>query len=148
LYEYYTEYLDEDYDDLTDVDDAEKKPPVVVSTARPADVVESVDKESIPADKSSVFPPSYIFIILASALVSFTVFMLAFLVCRRTVAARRQKKLMPFVVSSSAFGPPSAAVKSSGSIVKSYQRVPTSTKEFLQQQQQHLGSEKKEPLLT
>ena len=79
---------------------------------------------------------------------------LLFQVCRRTVAQRRQKKMMPFVVSSSAYGPPSlsTAVKSSGPIVKNYQRVPTSTKEFLyqqqQQQQQVDNTETKEPLLT
>ena len=146
LYEYYSEYYDnEDYDDLGDnkVDNSKKKPvaglpPVIAtSTSKTIYVDFEEDSESTETEKSVIFPPSYIFLIIASALVSFTVFMLAFLVCRRTVAARRQKKLMPFVVSSTSYGPPSLSttVKSS-SIVKNYQRVPTSTKEFLYQQQQ------------
>ena len=156
LYEYYSEYLDEDYDDLnendSDVKKSPKLPPVVAvpTTPKPVDEVDSND-----AEKSAIFPPSYIFLIIASALVSFTVFMLAFLVCRRTVAQRRQKKMMPFVVSASNYGPPalSTSIKSSGPIVKNYQRVPTSTKEFLYQQQQQqqaeqLQGETKEPLLT
>jgi hypothetical protein len=162
LYEYYSEYLDEDYDDLNDNDSADVKktpklPPVVAvpTTPKTIDVADTTDASD--AEKSAIFPPSYIFLIIASALVSFTVFMLAFLVCRRTVAQRRQKKLMPFVVSASSYGPPSLSttVKSSGPIVKNYQRVPTSTKEFLYQQQQQqqqladqLQGETKEPLLT
>ena len=155
LYEYYSEYLDEDYDDLNDNGISDKKKPAVVAitTSRNDDVVvvENVDDNS-ETEKSAIFPPSYIFLIIASALVSFTVFMLAFLVCRRTVAQRRQKKLMPFIVSSTSMP---TNVKSSGPIVKNYQRVPTSTKEFLYQQQQQQQQqvdqghvETKEPLLT
>ena len=82
LYEYYSEYFDEDYDDLGDNVDSKKKivigqPPVVVtSTSTPAD--DEID--STETEKSAIFPPSYIFLIIASALVSFTIFMLAFLV--------------------------------------------------------------------
>jgi hypothetical protein len=161
LYEYYSEYFDEDYDDLnengdtTDKKSTTKLPPIV-ATSTPKTVVDTLDDEdSTETEKSAIFPPSYIFLIIASALVSFTVFMLAFLVCRRTVAQRRQKKLMPFVVSASTYGPPSLSngLKSSGPIVKNYQRVPTSTKEFLMQQQQQqlveqLQGETKQPLLT
>lgn len=163
LYEYYTEYFDDDYDDLgeNNVDVVKKTPvaglpPVIAtSTTKTVYVDFEEDSDSAETEKSAIFPPSYIFLIIASALVSFTVFMLAFLVCRRTVAARRQKKLMPFVVSPTSYGPPSLSttVKSS-SIVKNYQRVPTSTKEFLyqqqqqQQQQEQLSEQSLQKLLT
>ena len=159
LYEYYSEYMDEDYDDLSSNTVSDRKlPPMVAPIPKnDAPVVKSVEPDTTTTtetEKSVIFPPSYIFLIIASALVSFTVFMLAFLVCRRTVAQRRQKKLMPFVVSPSSYASPtlSTSIKSSGPIVKNYQRVPTSTKEFLyQQQQQQLDQsqgETKEPLLT
>jgi hypothetical protein len=68
LYEYYSEYADED---LSDVGGLEKKDNVVVvATVRPIDVHEAEEKESVPADKSDIIPPSYIFIITSSALVS------------------------------------------------------------------------------
>lgn len=184
LYEYYSEYFDEDYDDLAGSDDdddtSDTKLGVNVNsiddTLQTNKIVTPVqtsktdedaddssdddssddddnssddeDEDSSDTEKSAIFPSSYIFLIIASALVSFTVFMLAFLICRRTVAQRRQKKLKPFIVSSTSYGPPSLP---SAPIVKNYQRVPTSTKEFLYQQQQQMeqkGGETKAPLLT
>ncbi len=98
--------------------------------------------------------PSYIFLMLASALISFAFFTLMFILCRRSIAERRKKAAMvPFSVSSVVSSRPISTP-----IVKNYQRVPTSTKEMLaqqqQQQQQHTSleitgkSETQKPLLT
>jgi len=70
---------------------------------------------------------SQIFIMVGSAFVSFAIFMLTFFLCRRMVAKKQEKKKhIPFIVV-----PDRKLVKES-SIVKDYQKVPTTTKQILQ----------------
>lgn len=114
----------------------------------------------------------FVTLIAGSAVITFITLMLAFYIYRytnhlmkfcqqrlmkihcltRTIRSKNKQKLKPFIVSPAAYGPPpiSTSVRSAP-IVKNYQRVPTSTKEFLYQQQQlqlQQESETKAPLLT
>lgn len=73
-----------------------------------------------------VLETSQIFIMVGSAFVSFAIVMLSFFLCRRMMAKKQEKKRIPFSLS-----PERKSIKES-SIVKDYQKVPTSTKEFLQ----------------
>lgn len=143
LYEYYTELqFGDDDDDLDYLDEVEQDLNEEVTKIKEQDL----DAKSAP---NALFQPSYIFLMLTSALFSFAVFILAFVLCRKS-ASRRQKKsqMVPFVVSTHDF---STVSKSSSPIVKNYQRVPTSTKEMIMQQQTTLEkviSETQKPLLT
>jgi hypothetical protein len=79
----------------------------------------------------------------ASALISFILFTIAFIVCchQKRQSAFQKKKFgnIPFVIDSNflvkssqkSCHPSNFVTNSSTSIVKNYQRVPTSTKEFL-----------------
>lgn len=69
---------------------------------------------------------SQIFIMVGSAFVSFAIFMLSFFLCRRMIV-RKQKKQIPF-----SLAPDRRSLKES-SIVKDYEKVPTTTKQFMQQ---------------
>ena len=150
LYEYYNDLLygekDDDYyeelkEDLGKDFDRQDQETFIVD-----DVIE------IPVENPSsgyVFRPAYIFLMLASALVSFAFFTLIFILCRKSMLERHNKqKLVPFVVSTSGSG-----FTKSSPIVKNYQRVPTSTKEMMKQQPQStvemgLNSDTQKPLLT
>lgn len=130
LYEYYTDsyypgeddYLDQIEQDLEEnVQDLDHDVHVIVTKPE--------------GDDKYVFQPSYIFLMLTSALISFAIFILAFILCRRS-ASRHHKKanMVPFIVSSTDHFSSKQMMGSSSPIVKNYQRVPTSTKELMMQQ--------------
>lgn len=73
-----------------------------------------------------ILETSQIFIMVGSAFVSFAIVMLTFFLCRRMVATKAEKKRIPYTIS------PQKKIVKESSIVKDYQKVPTSTKEFLQ----------------
>ena len=151
LGEYYDDLLygDEDEDDYVyttddlDNDLVEVKETVITVHQTPAE-------KDPPAEV--LFQPSYIFLMLASSLISFAFFTLMFILCRRSIQERRKKsQMVPFVVSSATMTSGSRTV--STPIVKNYQRVPTSTKELLAQQHTSLdlstgSSDTQKPLLT
>jgi len=129
LYEYYAEDYEEDYEDkwgeLGDLVDLE--------SGNPEDVVIKVPSD----DRSTLFNLGHnnkllVSLFVVSGLASFALFTLAFVLCYWQRRSRRLngKANLPFVIDAAAFGRPMAAPPAS-SIVKSYQRVPTSTKEFL-----------------
>ena len=141
LYEYYNEYYEEDYgdDDIYEEDEKDlernNNNDINVATVEKEIIIEreetTVNKD---ADDSGwyFFQLSYIYIMLASFLVTFALALTVFYVCRRNAVQRRhklQEKMAPFVVDPRAYNrrPPPMATP----IVKSYQRVPTSTKELL-----------------
>jgi hypothetical protein len=126
LYEYYNEIYEQDYDD----EDA--KPKVTKDDGRTfvaaGDVV-SKDEEHEQQAGANTFQLSYLYIMLASALVSFALALAAFFLCRsRSFGQRRNKKKQPppFTVM-----PQTAQIRPSP-IVKSYTKVPTTTREFMQ----------------
>jgi hypothetical protein len=137
--EYYPEY--EDYGEEYDYDDDNDKIESVLKTDgptvtqdRPAETTRKPDTEikqmKPPVDPTaSMFETSQIFIMVGSALVSFGVVMLAFFMCRRTFDDRKWKTTTAYVL------PPPRGERESSPIVKNYQRVPTTTKEFLQNAQ-------------
>merc|ERR1712088_805566 len=134
LYEYYNEEIygndDDDMDYLYEVEkDLEGEGEIVTVTK----VWNEVDSE---LDAKSMFHHSYIFIMLSSALISFAVFTLAFILCRRSKRSQNKKQMVPFVVTTQDFTLPSHTKAGSTPIVKNsyYQRVPTSSnpKELMQ----------------
>jgi len=132
LYEYYNEVAyGDDEDDMDYLDEVEKDlggGEVVTITK----VWNEVDSD---LDAKSIFHPSYIFLMLSSALISFAVFTLAFILCRRSKRCQNKKQMVPFVVTTHDFSLPSNIKSNSTPIVKNsyYQRVPTSSnpKEFM-----------------
>ena len=140
LYEYYSEDYEPDYDD--DEDEYEEEYEDERSNNRVLYRAESdivVTAASDESDSGSL-DLSYLYIVLASALVSFALALATFFLCRSRSLAERQRVRMkqqsamamgggqPFTV----ITPPTAAQFRQSSIVKSYQRVPTSTREFLE----------------
>jgi len=133
LYEYNSEYYyEEDYLDQVEQD---------LESSNDADdeVIVTVKQDQDPISNDPIkyiFQPSYIFLMLTSALISFAIFILAFILCRRSVQRQHKKNhMVPFVVSSRDFtstASSSSKYSSSSPIVKNYQRVPTSTKELMQ----------------
>merc|ERR1711902_93271 len=100
-----------------------------------------------------VIRPAYISLMLASALMSFALFTLMFILCRKSMLERQQKqKSVPFVVTSGCSSSSRYSAKHSTPIVKNYQRVPTSTKEMMLKQQSNvelgITSDTQKPLLT
>ena len=152
LYEYYNELLfgeddqDEDLDYLDEVEKDLGMDNVVKITKNP--------KDSETEKGTWNLQPSYIFLMLTSALITFAIVVLAFILCRKSMISRQHKtKSMPFVISS--VNSHNHHHQKSSPIVKNYQRVPTSTKELMQQQNQHQSqlaaemglSETQKPLL-
>ena len=148
LYEYYNELLfgeDDQDEDLDYLDEVEK------------DLGSSLDNDNVkitkkPKDTETEkgtwnLQPSYIFLMLTSALITFAIVVLAFILCRKSMLSRQHKKSMPFVISS--VNSHNHHHQKNSPIVKNYQRVPTSTKELMQQQQKlELGlNETQKPLL-
>lgn len=136
LYEYYNEQYEEDYDDEGADDiivdgDGDDGDEAVIEVKFEDDVgaPTSHDEDAVNVSEATPFSKlSYVYILLASFLVAFTLVLMLFVVCRRASAERREKRLKqlkPFVVSDFKQPPPQ------NNIVKSYQRVPTSAKEFL-----------------
>jgi hypothetical protein len=141
LYEYYDDLYPEEYKDLIkNYDNGEKDEEYNYSDSSDFDrdsVLKIDEKEGNDIEikprptsetEESVLETSQIFIMVGSAFVSFAIVMLTFFMCRRAMAKKRAKK------SAAAFAsyiPDTRTVKES-SIVKDYQKVPTSTKELLQ----------------
>jgi len=146
LYEYYNELLyGDDEDDMAYLDEVEKDLSEVNDNVK---ITKNNDSEKSP---NWNLQPSYIFLMLTSALITFAIVVLAFILCRKSMLSRQKnKKSMPFVISHTS-GHVIQNQKSSP-IVKNYQRVPTSTKELMQQQQPQMAemglSETQKPLLT
>ena len=142
LYEYYSEEYEPDYDDDDEDDDAyddeDEKSNKVLYRAESDIVVTAASDES----DSGSFELSYLYIMLASAFVSFALALATFFLCRSRSLAERQRMRMKRGSTSAAMAsmgqpftvitPPTAAQFRQSSIVKSYQRVPTSTREFLE----------------
>ena len=156
LYEYYNELLfgEDEQDDLDYLDEVEQD----LGTAEDNTIVKITNKNHNPKENSEVpswnLQPSYIFLMLTSALITFAIVVLAFILCRKSMISRQHKtKSMPFVISS--VNSHNHHHQKSSPIVKNYQRVPTSTKELMQQQHQHQSqlaaemglSETQKPLL-
>jgi len=125
LYEYYSEqYIGEDDDDyLYEVEKDLANGEEIVTVTK---VWNEVDSD---LEAKSIFHPSYIFLMLSSALISFAVFTLAFILCRRSRRGQNKKQMVPFVVTTQDFTLPSNTKSNSTPIVKNsyYQRVPTSS---------------------
>jgi len=142
LYEYYNEFFKEDEEDYEEED---LHPPV--GNFHPKDQrtggpsrKEKTIPSSIPAYLANL-TTSHILLMAASAIISFILFTIAFIVCchQRRQRTFQKKKCASFVIDSNylvktsqkSHHPSNFVTSSSTSIVKSYQRVPTSTKEFL-----------------
>jgi len=129
-------YISEDYeDDLTlEVDDDS--------------LLNLAEIESKPEVEKAMLETSHILIMVGSAFVSFGVAMLSFFLCRRSLEKRREKMNAVTVEKSKE---EEQAPRSP--IVKDYQRVPTDTKEFLQNQDTHIDmyrddeEKQKDPLI-
>lgn len=140
LYEYYNELaFGDDEDDMEYLDEVEK------------DLSEVQITKNQDSEKSTNWnlQPSYIFLMLTSALITFAIVVLAFILCRKSMLSRQKnKKAMPFVISHGGV----IQNQKSTPIVKNYQRVPTSTKELMRDQQPQMAemglSETHKPLLT
>jgi len=127
----YVEYDDDEYDEDYEEDD-EYDYPMGNKNGIDQESVLILDPPNIeikpkkPLDKNNtLFETSHILIMAGSALVSFGLVMFAFFMCRRAMDNKKQKATA-FVL------PPPRASKATAPIVKNYQRVPTTTKEFLQ----------------
>jgi len=136
-------YSDDDYSDLTlqvDEDDADS-----VLKISEIDLVEEqkiidekiaeVDIQTKPEDKI-VLETSHILIMVGSAFVSFGVAMLSFYFCRKSMEKRKQKL--------EAMAPKKPQEEEPSPIVKNYQRVPTDTKEYLENQDTHIDMSREE----
>lgn len=120
LSEYYDEYYEPDYDEV------EKKVEEKVQ-------IQTGDMPVPLEEEESYFELSYLYILLASAFVSFAVFLGLFLICKRGFADQRAKSkakhVVPFVVSDIRGGHPAKPGNLySTPIVRTYHRVPTSEK--------------------
>lgn len=101
--------------------------PQIYQTNHPPDI--EIRQTKPPVEQTtSYFETSHILIMAGSALVSFGVVMLAFFMCRRTLDDKARKTTVSYVL------PPPRGTREASPIVKNYQRVPTTTKEFLQSQ--------------
>jgi len=147
LYEYYNEFFEEDEEDYEEEDlnpNGEDKPQQTFTTDRTggSSKKETVSSRSIPSYFGTLTTSHYL-LMAASALISFILFTIAFIVCcyqkRQSAFQKKQFGNMPFVIESNFLArssqkshhPSNFVNNSSTSIVKNYQRVPTSTKEFL-----------------
>lgn len=94
-----------------------------------------VDIQTKP-DEKVVLETSHILIMVGSAFVSFGVAMLSFYLCRKSMEKRRQKL--------EAMSPKKPQEEEPSPIVKNYQRVPTDTKEYLENQDTHIDMSRDE----
>jgi hypothetical protein len=141
LYEYFNEEYEEDYEeeDLRAPTNKSPHQPPATESSDPSRKETPMSRD-LPTYLSNL-TASHFLLMAASALISFILFTVAFIICcskRRDSLQKKKIGNMPFVVDPSFLGKhsqrsnPSNFVKSSStSIVKNYQRVPTSTKEFL-----------------
>lgn len=116
----------EDYDYASSNDYSQKGESVLrITESEDADIEirprhENTNKANLALETSQIF------IMAGSAFVSFAIVMLTFFLCKKTLAKKEAKKNAISIVVS-----PDKRAKES-SIVKDYQKVPTTTKEFLQ----------------
>jgi hypothetical protein len=87
---------------------------------------------------------SQVLIMIGSAFISFGVVMLVFFLCHQRLGKKTEKKAMPYTI------PTKLSSPTSSPIVKDYQRVPTTTQEFLAAPhiEMYRGEEKTAPLLS
>jgi hypothetical protein len=147
LYEYNNEvFFNEDEEDYEEEDlhpPNDDVPQQTFSTERSGpSKKETISSGNLPTYLSNL-TTSHFLLMAASALISFILFTIAFIVCcyqkRQSAFQKKQFGNMPFVIDSNflvrssqkSCHPSNFVTNSSTSIVKNYQRVPTSTKEFL-----------------
>jgi len=122
-YEYMDQYNDDEYaymDTVASTDSVLK-----IEDVTHNDIEIRLKPEAEQAEEI-LLETSQIFIMVGSAFVSFAIFMLAFFLCRRMVATKKEKQQIPFSVA------PERRVLKESNIVKDYEKVPTTTKQFLQ----------------
>jgi len=146
LYEYYNEFFKEDEEDYEEEDlhsqeEEDSRETFATKDRTGPSRKETISSNNIPSYLAKLTTSHYL-LMAASALISFILFTIAFIVCchqRRQSAQKKKFGNMPFVIDSNFLAkssqkshhPSNFVVNSSTSIVKNYQRVPTSTKEFL-----------------
>jgi len=142
LYEYYNEFFEDDDDDyeeeLNDEVEVNDRRTFTNKPNRPSIKKETIPSRTIPSYFGNL-STSHILLMGASALISFILFTIAFVVCCHQKQQKKKFGNMPFVIDSKLLSnssqkshhPSNFVTNSSTSIVKNYQRVPTSTKEFL-----------------
>jgi len=143
LYEYYNEFFKEDEEDYEEEDLHSREEEAFITKDQTGGPTrkETVSNNNIPSYLAKLTTSHYL-LMAASALISFILFTIAFIVCchqRRQSAHKKKFGNMPFVIDSNFLAkssqkshhPSNFVNNSSTSIVKNYQRVPTSTKEFL-----------------
>lgn len=150
--EYYDDMYPEDYDEfLENYEDDDKaydyKEPtkgtedsVLKIDEKPENDIEIRPKPGTEEGEEIVIETSQIFIMVGSAFVSFAVVMLTFFLCKRMIAKKQEKKRIPFTISS-----PEKSIIKESSIVKDYQKVPTSTQEYLQNSHIDMYGERTKP---
>lgn len=126
LYEYYNDLIyDDDDDDDYSWDDEDLK---VIDQDLGNEILEEVKVDSIPTDQTGAagyaFRPAYVFLMLASALVSFAFFTLIFILCRRSMFQPQQKVF----TMSGGYG---LVPTKSSPIVKNPNKTPKPTKDML-----------------
>ena len=120
LYEYYNEYYEEEYDDDKNDEDEEE--------GDKDGQVHVLIIEDEGAAESPFFKMSYLYIMMASAILSFVLVLLSVILCRRWRMERRRKQIAQSRQGGPYFLPsnPADSFKSHGGpIVKNYQRVPS-----------------------
>jgi hypothetical protein len=144
LYEYYDDYYTGEYKDIKNYDSGDKdedynytdtadfdRDSVLKIDGGKKEASGSNDIEIKPRPGSeteeAILETSQIFIMVGSAFVSFAIVMLTFFLCRRAMVKKREKKSQVAFT----YIPEKRSVKEA-SIVKDYQKVPTSTRELLQ----------------
>jgi len=124
-YDVFLEYYDDDnYEYTADKSASPGDESVLRINEEEENDIEIRPRHEVDDQQNIVLETSQIFIMAGSAFVSFAIVMLTFFLCKKTMARQEAKKTMPFQVS------PEKIVKEA-SIVKDYQKVPTTTKEFL-----------------
>lgn len=154
LYEYYNDLLygNEDNEEyLQELEQDLGKDLINIDNAAILEKEEVIVTETAGNSNGSWFRPAYVFLMLSSALVSFALFILMFILCRKSMLNRQQKqKSVPFVVTSGISNSRYNS-KQSTPIVKPsyYQRVPTSTNEMKQNVELGMPTDNtQKPLLT
>jgi hypothetical protein len=135
--EYYDDMYPEDYEEFLqnyDDDDSLYDEPiqgtedsVLKIDEKPENDIEIRPKPGAEDGEEIIIETSQIFIMVGSAFVSFAVVMLTFFLCKRMISRKQEKKRIPFTISA-----PEKKILKESSIVKDYQKVPTTTQEFLQ----------------
>ena len=122
------DYYEEDdiYNEiLDDYVYGDKEEDSVLKVTKDEDSMVDIEIKPRPAsgEDELLLDTAQILIMVGSAFISFGVVMLAFFICRQRMESSAKEKAMPYTI-------PASRVASSP-IVKNYQRVPTTTQEFL-----------------